>query len=100
MTSFLESGRFGRKAWYKSWDGVQKTYQFGQHLSEEQKKKLVFQPVDEHAKHMIHESLEKTDLFQELDNMGLKISMDDAIQAIAEKIEMNQAKETMEKVEK
>jgi hypothetical protein len=100
MKSFLESGRFGRDNWYKPWDGVQQKYMFGQHLTEEQKKKLVFQPVDDHAMHMIHDGLEKTNLLTELDNMGLKISMEDAMQALKDKIESNQAKETMQRVEK
>ena len=99
MKSFLESERFGREAWYKPWDGTQQDYQFAQNLTAEQKKKLVFQPVDEHAMHMIHEELEKTNLLAELEHMGLKISMEDAIQAIADKIELNQAKETFKRVE-
>lgn len=41
INSFRDNTRFGMNDWQKAWDGEQAGYKYGQHLSTEQKAKLV-----------------------------------------------------------
>lgn len=41
INSFRDNTRFGMNDWQKAWDGEQADYKYGQHLSAEQKAKLV-----------------------------------------------------------
>jgi hypothetical protein len=98
MGAFLDNERFGINDFYKKWDGNQKDYTFGQNLTDSQLAKLVSKPVNDKSMDMILQKLQKSQLFDELAEMGFSISVEQAAHAIAEQIEMNEIRSSIREI--
>lgn len=101
MNAFLDNERFGITHWYKEWDGTQESYMFGQHLTPEQRSKLVSKPImtDKHAMQMIMKELEKTSVDTEFRKIGLNIDLEDIAHAIAVQVEAKQVAAAMSEIQ-